>query len=133
MGLRLLQDIVQNFVEDLPGIVDLEEFLLQERPATLPLAAEYRHLPGVKPGAGSPELRLALRELRRRREVALELLEENEEEPPRFTLHARLHEDPEDVGRRLRRALAVPPDDQLSWPNEYVAWRTWRDRAEALI
>ncbi|HEX7408956.1 MAG TPA: XRE family transcriptional regulator [Candidatus Binatia bacterium] len=107
-------------------------FYLQEPPATLPLSAEYRHLPGVKPGAESPELRLALRELHRRREVALELFEENEEEPPRFNLHARLHEDPEDVGRRLRKALAVPLDDQLHWPNEYMAWRTWRDRAEAL-
>jgi len=41
-----------------------------------PLAAEYRRLPGVRPGVESPEFRLALRVMSQRREVALELSEE---------------------------------------------------------
>lgn len=36
-------------------------FFLPQPPAIPPMAAEYRRLPGVEPGAESPELRIALR------------------------------------------------------------------------
>ena len=42
-------------------------FLLSQPPQTTLLAAEYRRLPGVIPGAESPELRLAIRTMMRRR------------------------------------------------------------------
>src|SRR5438445_10764685 len=48
-------------------------FCLSAPPATRPLAAEYRRLPGVQPGKESPELRLALRQMIYRRTVALRL------------------------------------------------------------
>lgn len=110
----------------------LPVLFLTEPPADTPLAAEFRRLPGVRPGKESPELRLALRTLRRRREIALTLMEENEEDPPRFQLSARLSEDAETVGARLRVALGVIMAEQRSWPDIYGAWRAWRDRAEAL-
>ncbi len=106
-------------------------FLAKPPPVVL-LAAEFRHLPGVRPGEESPELRLALRTLRRRREIALELMEENEEQPPGFKLSARLREEPEIVGKRLRESMGITIEDQRGWADEYEAWRTWRDRAEAL-
>jgi Zn-dependent peptidase ImmA (M78 family)/DNA-binding XRE family transcriptional regulator len=107
-------------------------FYLSSPPESVAPAAEYRRLPGVTAGKESPSLRLALRELRRRREVALELLEENEEPLPPFALSARQNESADIVGERLRDALGVSPEEQRGWKNEYQAWRTWRDRAENL-
>ena len=51
-------------------------FFLPQPPVLPPLAAEYRRLPGVTPGVESPDLRVALRGMSLRRDVALELLEE---------------------------------------------------------
>jgi Zn-dependent peptidase ImmA (M78 family)/DNA-binding XRE family transcriptional regulator len=107
-------------------------FYLPAPPESVAPAAEYRRLPGVKSGAESPALRLALRELRRRREVALELFEENEDMPADFALSARQSEAADAVGQRLRDALRVTAAEQKGWRNEYEAWRTWRDRAEDL-
>jgi Zn-dependent peptidase ImmA (M78 family)/transcriptional regulator with XRE-family HTH domain len=110
----------------------LPVLFLAEPPVVMPLGAEFRRLPGVRSGDESPELRLALRALRRRREIALTLMEENEEEPPRFQLSARLGEDAETVGARLREALGVTLEEQRRWKDPHEAWRTWRDRAERL-
>lgn len=101
-------------------------------PKVVPLAAEFRRLPGVHPGEESPELRLALRTLRRRREIALDLFEENEETPVRFKLSAHLRDSPEHVGQRIREALGVSFEEQRGWTDQYKAWRAWRDGAEAL-
>src|SRR2546426_12031944 len=49
---------------------------LPQPPSVPPLAAEYRRLPGVRPGVESPEFRLALRVMSQRRELALDLSEE---------------------------------------------------------
>ena len=105
---------------------------LNEPPPVVPFASEFRRLPGVRPGDESPELRLALRTLRRRREIALELMDENDEQPFSFKLSARLREDAEVVGQRLRETLGITISEQRSWSDEYEAWRIWRDRTEGL-
>ncbi len=107
-------------------------FFLRERPHDPPVQSEYRRLRGVRPGKESPELRFALRDLRRRRDFALELLEENEEEPPAFKLSAHLNESTEIVGQRLRDATGIRLEAQLGWKGEYPAWRAWRDAVENL-
>jgi Zn-dependent peptidase ImmA (M78 family)/DNA-binding XRE family transcriptional regulator len=107
-------------------------FFLPEPPASIPLAAEYRRLPGIRAGKESPEVRVALRQLRRNREVAIELLEENREPIPSFRLKAKLSDDKEQVGARLRQVLDVSVTEQKSWSSEHEAWRNWRDRTERL-
>ena len=107
-------------------------FFLPQPPHDPPVQSEYRRLRGVKPGNESPELRFALRDLRRRRDFAIELFEENEEDPPRFELSAHLNEDAEIVGKRLRDATGIRLEAQLGWKNEYPAWRAWRDAVENL-
>src|SRR5208283_2628568 len=107
-------------------------FFLPQPPASIPLAAEYRRLPGIRPGKESPGLRTALRQLRRNREVAIDLLEENREPIPSFRLKAKLSEDKEQVGIRLRQVLDLSVSEQQSWSSEHEAWRNWRDRAERL-
>ena len=84
-------------------------FFLPQRPTIPPLAAEYRRLPGVRPGVESPEFRLAVRVMSKRREVALELNEETGVAIPEFSATARLSDGPSVVGRRLREVLASSP------------------------
>lgn len=110
----------------------LPVLFLNDPPADTPLGAEFRRLPGVQPGKESPELRLALRTLRRRREIALMLMEENEEPAPRFRLRANLGESSETVGARIRDSLGITMAEQRHWADAYGVWRAWRDRAEGL-
>lgn len=105
-------------------------FFLPEPPALLPLAAEYRRLPGVRPGVESPEFRLALRVMLQRREVALELSEELGVGVEGFNFAAHLSESTVAVGARLREALGITADEQLGWTSDWQAWRRWREAVE---
>lgn len=107
-------------------------FYLQAIPKTRPLSADYRRLPGVKPGEESPELRFALRELVRRRLVALSLFAELGHQPESLGLIARLEESPETVAARVREALGISVEAQKEWANEFQAWREWRSAIERL-
>lgn len=109
----------------------LSIFFLTSPPHLPPLAAEYRRLPGVTPGAESPALRLALRQMINRREAALDLYGELGEVVPEFAGVAHLSEAPAAVGQRLRGLLGVDAQAQLAWTSEWQAWRTWRAAVEA--
>jgi Zn-dependent peptidase ImmA (M78 family)/DNA-binding XRE family transcriptional regulator len=105
-------------------------FFLPEPPTLPPLAAEYRRLPGVRPGVESPEFRLALRVMSQRREVALELSEELGVRVEDFNFTAHLFESTAAVGARLREALGITADEQLGWTSDWQAWRRWREAVE---
>jgi Zn-dependent peptidase ImmA (M78 family)/transcriptional regulator with XRE-family HTH domain len=110
----------------------LSIFFQPKPPVTMPLAAEYRRLPGVVVGQESPELRLALRKMSARRETMIQLLVELGEATPAFDLTASLQEAPPIVAARLRSALGVSLEAQLDWPNEWHAWAAWRAAVERL-
>ena len=105
-------------------------FFLPQPPALPPLAAEYRRLPGVRPGVESPELRLALRVMSERRELSLELSEELGQAVTEFRTPVHLSEGAQEVGRRLRSLLGVSTPEQLGWRDEWQAWRRWRQAVE---
>lgn len=107
-------------------------FSLPAPPQIPPLATEYRRLPGVRPGAEPPELRLAARRLVHRRRLALHLYADLGDDPPEFALRANLREEVEQVGERLRSALGVPLSEQFAWPSEFGAYRAWRVAVEHL-
>ncbi len=106
-------------------------FFLPQPPTMPPLSAEYRRLPGVEPGVESPELRLALRVMSQRREIALELLEELGGVITEFNTAAHLTENANEVGRRLRDKLGVTIQEQLAWKEDWEAWRRWREAVES--
>jgi Zn-dependent peptidase ImmA (M78 family)/DNA-binding XRE family transcriptional regulator len=110
----------------------LSVFALPAPPQLAPLSTEYRRLPGVIPGEESPELRRAVRRLVQRRRIALHLYAEMGDEPVEFPLRAKLHEDPENVGLRIRATLGISLESQLAWPSEFAAYRAWRDAVERL-
>jgi len=106
-------------------------FFLPQPPFLPPLAAEYRRLPGVRPGVESPEFRLALRVMSQRREKALELSEELGVRMEDFGFTARLSETTAAAGARLREVLGITADEQLGWTSDWQAWRRWREAVES--
>jgi len=106
-------------------------FFLPQPPQVTPLASEYRRLPGIVAGEEPPELRLALRLMSYRREIALNLTEELGGGSAAFDTAAHLSESPSVVGARCREALGVSVDEQLRWTSDWQAWRRWREAVEA--
>lgn len=105
-------------------------FFLPQPPAVQPLGAEYRRLPGVRPGVESPEFRLALRAMSKRREVILELADEIGLTMPEFATAVHLSDGAVAVGERVRRTLGLHLHEQLAWRDEWQAWRRWRSLVE---
>lgn len=106
-------------------------FFLPQPPQLPRLATEYRRLPGVEPNAESPELRLALRVMSHRREVALQLLEELGGPVAEFGTAAHMAQSAGEVGKNLRQLLGVTVEEQSKWKDDWEAWRRWREAVEA--
>jgi Zn-dependent peptidase ImmA (M78 family) len=104
-------------------------FFRPDPPVIEPLAADYRRLPGVTPGAESPEFRLALRVMLQHRDIALEL---GDDQFPPFGLNVRLEEATQVAAERVRSALGVTDAQQTGWDTEWTAWREWRTAVERL-
>lgn len=109
----------------------LSTFFQPNPPDLPPLAAEYRRLPHVMPGAESPLLRLALRQMINRRQAALDLFQELGDAIPVFAGVAHLSDTPAAVGQRLRQLVGLDDSTQLAWASEWHAWRAWRAAVEA--
>jgi Zn-dependent peptidase ImmA (M78 family)/DNA-binding XRE family transcriptional regulator len=107
-------------------------FSLPEPPNIPPLASEYRRLPNVTPGKESPELRVALRHMIYRRNVALDLIAELGGDPEQFSIVVRLGSDPEAAAQELRAKLGITLEQQYKWENEFQAWREWRQAVEGV-
>ena len=108
----------------------LAVFYLPGPPKKFQAMRDFRRLPGEVAGIESPALRLEIRRARFRREIALELYRELGEEPPTFSLSARLDEDPEEVAMRMRELLGISMEEQSSWRDPYVAIQNWRTALE---
>ena len=78
----------------------------------------------------STELVFQIRRAHERRDIALELFEELDEEPPRFGTTATASAQPEIVGSRLRSLLAVTTQAQQRWKDPRIALNSWREAFE---
>jgi Zn-dependent peptidase ImmA (M78 family)/transcriptional regulator with XRE-family HTH domain len=110
----------------------LSIFFGADAPSSAPLAAEYRRLPNVAPGAESPELRFALRDMIARQQTTRELYEELGYEIPNFRLTAHQGETPREVGARIRAASGITVDQTFAWKDVWQSWREWRIAIEGL-
>ena len=90
---------------------------------------EYRRLAGARIDQESPALCFALQMAEFRREAFLESLDDDESTRI-FDGRARLDEDPEAVGARLRASLGVELATQQKWSTGYEALAGWRWAAE---
>jgi Zn-dependent peptidase ImmA (M78 family) len=111
----------------------LAVFYLPEPPRRFEVMRDLRRLPGTGPRHYSPALQLELRAATERRELALDLAADLDEELPKFTLQADVSEAPEVVGQRIRTALSVTDDLQASWRDAdgRTGFNAWRSRIES--
>lgn len=108
----------------------LAVFYLPKPPMDFQPIEDYRRIDPTKPGE-SPELAFAIRFANSRREIAVELAGALEEAPPTFGLTASLSDDVEALAARVRTALGVTLDEQLSWKDAYSALGAWRLACES--
>ncbi len=110
----------------------LAVFYLPEPPTRFQVMRDLRRLPGIGARHFSPALQLEIRAATERRELALDLAADLDEELPRFTLLAKITEDPEAVGQRIRDALGVTDHLQEHWRDAdgRTGFNAWRSRIE---
>jgi Zn-dependent peptidase ImmA (M78 family)/DNA-binding XRE family transcriptional regulator len=135
--------------EDAPSIPELRKlatlfkrplavFYLSESPPRFEVIRDLRRLPGTGAREYSPAVQLEIRAANERRQLALELAADLEQELGNFTLEANGSEDPEIVAARVRTALEVTTELQLQWRDNdgragFNAWRARIERAGALV
>jgi Zn-dependent peptidase ImmA (M78 family) len=131
--------------EDAPSIPQLRKiaalfkrplavFYLQETPPRFEVMRDLRRLPRVGSRSYSPAVQLEIRAANERRELALELAQDLEQETPKFALTATIDEDSETVGERIRAALDFTTEIQLHWRDNdgRAGFNGWRGRMEDL-
>ena len=110
----------------------LEVFYLSERPKNFMVMRDLRRLPATGPRSYTPALQMEIRAANERRELALELVADLEEEIPKFGLTANARENPEIVGERIREAFGVTVALQSRWRDNdgRAGFNGWRERIE---
>ena len=112
----------------------LAVFYLPEAPPRFEVMRDLRRLPGTGVRSYSPAVQLEIRAANERRELAIELAADLEQDLPQFALSATDKEDPETVGERIRTTLGVTTDLQLRWWDNdgRAGFNAWRYRIEGL-
>ncbi|GAA0273041.1 hypothetical protein LNAOJCKE_4632 [Methylorubrum aminovorans] len=104
-------------------------FYLNEPPAGFQPIQDFRKLADAEPGAFTPDLVTVIRQAQERRELALELHADMGEPVPEFAFSAKLTEDEEALGERVRAFLDVVETEQQGWRAK--AFDNWRTKIEA--
>ena len=105
-------------------------FFLPEPPRGFDALRDFRRVPGEEPKL-SDSLQADLLRAQELRDAALSLLDEGDE-VTQFPVSASIGEEAERVADRLRSALGVSPETQLSWSDSYEALREWRLAVEGV-
>jgi ribosome-binding protein aMBF1 (putative translation factor) len=92
----------------------LAVFFLPSPPEEASAPPDFRRFEVSKPPPLSPELRLAIRRARLKRQTALELAEELGERPTRFEVWAQLTDSPEQVATQLRSKLGFESNETVT-------------------
>lgn len=103
---------------------------LPEPPVTFRPMHDFRRLPDLGLRRFTPELTLEIRMAHQRRELALELFHDAEEEPSTFGLTTSIKDNPETVGTLIRKALKVDYALQSRWRDPRVAFLAWGSKIE---
>lgn len=105
-------------------------FFLLEPPTSFQAMQDFRRLPVDRPRTESPCLRLAIRQARHLREVALSLAAGLGEDLSTWDLRADRTTPAEALARSIREELGVPMQDQTSWYRKHEALKGWRRALE---
>lgn len=129
--------------EDAPSIPQLRKiaalfrrplaaFFLAEAPTRFEVMRDLRRLPGTGLRHFSPALQIEIRSSNERRELARELASDLDEPIKLFELAAKITDDPEVVGSKIRKSLGVTKELQFRWKDAdgRAAFNGWRSRIE---
>jgi Zn-dependent peptidase ImmA (M78 family) len=105
-------------------------FYLPKPPRDFQPLRDYRRLPSDLGQRESPALLLEVRRALARRDIALELYRNLDEEPPTFEIAAHVTEDPDDLAAKLRKELGVTGEIQRRFRTQYEALNGWRTALE---
>jgi Zn-dependent peptidase ImmA (M78 family) len=110
----------------------LAVFYMAAAPEGFLVMRDLRRLPGAGARRYSPRLQMEIRAVNERRELALELAADLEQELSKFSLSAMVEEDPEVVGARVRASLGVTTELQGRWRDSdgRAGFNAWRMRIE---
>jgi Zn-dependent peptidase ImmA (M78 family)/transcriptional regulator with XRE-family HTH domain len=144
-----LKDWESNDPRDPPSIPQLRKtaamfrrplavFFLSEAPTRFQVLRDLRRLPGTGLRHFSPTLQMEIRASSERRELATDLAADLEEPIKRFELEAKITDDPEAVGQKIRTSLGVTDDLQFRWKDvdgrtSFNAWRTRIEELDVLV
>lgn len=108
-------------------------FYLQEIPKGFQVISDFRRLPGGQPQLFSPALTQEIRVAHQRRELALDLLSDLDEEPKPFGLSFGLGIDPETAGGMVREFLGLSMSNMNAYRGDASGregFNSWRQRIE---
>jgi Zn-dependent peptidase ImmA (M78 family)/transcriptional regulator with XRE-family HTH domain len=104
-------------------------FFLAQPPAEETAPPDFRRFHTPSDAVVSPELRLAIRKVRLKRQTALELLKDLDQKPPSFSVTAQLGDNPEEAAGALRKALGIGRNLVAADSREH--FKHWRSALEA--
>ena len=108
-------------------------FYLQEVPQGFQVISDFRRLPGGQPRHFSPELTQEIRVAHQRRELAIELLADLDEEQKPFGLTFGLTVDPETAGQMVRDFLGITMSSMDAYRGDTTGrkgFNSWRQHIE---
>jgi Zn-dependent peptidase ImmA (M78 family)/DNA-binding XRE family transcriptional regulator len=106
-------------------------FYLPTPPRTEISLQDFRHFTDEDEHRLKPLLRVEIRKAKGRREIALNMLEELDQEPEVFVSFASADESVQVIGQRIRELLDVSFERQVRLRSDYEALRFWRNSIEA--
>jgi Zn-dependent peptidase ImmA (M78 family)/transcriptional regulator with XRE-family HTH domain len=112
----------------------LAALFLPTPPTEEPQEVQFRRLPGAPEPPWGPDVQLAVRRVMERQQVALEIYEAIDEEPPWVEASKRFLAMPADALSSLaREVLGVSREEQSEWKHDnHAPLRGWRDALEGL-
>lgn len=97
--------------------------------------ADFRSLPkhgSLSPVQPSTEFLCLMKDIEQRHTIALELLDELDEDPAPHIPESNLKEEPEVVAQRIRSVLQIEDSKQFRWSKSYEALAAWISSIEQL-
>ena len=110
----------------------ISDFYLPKAPDEKPLPHDFRRLPGEIAFRYSRELRYQLRAATERRQLALDLAKELDQQIRPFVAKVVYPSDPEVAGKYIRDLLAISFNLQSTWKDPRVGYNSWRAAIERI-
>jgi Zn-dependent peptidase ImmA (M78 family)/DNA-binding XRE family transcriptional regulator len=91
---------------------------------------DFRTIPEERRIHKSPSLHLAIRQVHYKRDTAIQLAEELEDDIPPFDRQLSLRDNSEEMASRIRESLGVDANRQCQWKDIWQALNSWKEIIE---